>query len=135
MNSSSESILSVVVAGVARSDTFLVTGALVGILGFSVVAAVESCPRRLTPSRGFEDWPVADREPLVAALEFSLSEIAASAAFLFLVRGGVVKTILWQATGLLVDLPVCRGDGMQVILSGWFVEVRRGKGGKTSRVG
>lgn len=96
MKSSSESILSVVAAGVARSKAFCLTGTF-----RSTVVKRES--RRRGGSREIdEDRPVAIRErgsgPLVAE-ELSESEIAASAAFLFLVVGGVVKA-LWQATGV-----------------------------------
>lgn len=95
MKSSSESILPVVVAGVARSDAFFLTGTSRS----PEVTAVETDSRRVVvevaSSREIdEDGPVAFREggsdPLVAEV-FSLSEIAASAAFLFLVKGGVVN--------------------------------------------
>lgn len=105
MNSSSESILSVVVAGVARSDTLLVVAVVVAgpwKLRDSEVAAVDSDSRRLRDSfarrESVEDWPVAS-EALVAALGISGSDIAASAAFRFLVEGGVVEAVsLWRAT-------------------------------------
>jgi hypothetical protein len=105
MNSSSESMLPVVLAGVAISDTLFRREMGHPALASDTVSCVIPCLLRgaLSSSSEEEDGFRA----LVAALLAlsSPSSIAASTALLFLVWGGVVKagTNPWQAAIICVD--------------------------------